>query len=64
MNELIYGINIEEIERINENMSSNSKYNENLLNITNRQNDYSLNPNLQKSVADEIFAKPKFNQVF
>lgn len=28
------------------------------------QNDYSLNPNLQKSVADEIFAKPKFNQIF
>lgn len=33
---------MEEIERINENMSSNSKYNETLLNITNRQNDYSL----------------------
>lgn len=33
---------MKEIERINENISSNSKYNETLLNITNRQNDYSL----------------------
>lgn len=28
------------------------------------QNDHFVDPNLQKSVADEIFAKPKFNQVF
>ena len=29
-----------------------------------QQNDHFVDPNLQKSVADEIFAKPKFNQVF
>jgi glycosyltransferase involved in cell wall biosynthesis len=27
-----------------------------------QQNDHFVDPNLQKSVADEIFAKPKFNQ--
>jgi len=29
-----------------------------------QQNDHFVDPNLQKSVADEIFAKTKFNQVF
>lgn len=29
-----------------------------------QQNDHFVNPNLQKSVEAEIFAKPKFNQIF